>query len=217
MTDWKSWFKQQSNDRTLLGLKVLGCLLLFWIYLQVQDQAQMASGRAQAAQSQALSLRGLDDGTLWASRAKQARGALADWQKGQWVAPTPGIAAAMVQGELEALVNGLGAQASNIKVSPDVLTVDGQSGLRFDLTARGDQATIVMVLVSMALHQPRLIPGDVNANFSKRRSNVRLSGFAPFQAQSAQDQPAATAASSALAAPKKAAFNGVAERQAYAG
>ncbi|GAK33528.1 hypothetical protein JCM17846_21540 [Iodidimonas nitroreducens] len=205
MTELISWLKQQTNDRVILGLKLLFVLLLLWIFLEMRASALEAGQRAQAARTQAMIMEDLDDPALWAVRAKAAQMDLDHWQAGAWQAPTAGIAAAMVHGALETLAKEQDVAASNVRVNPEILKVDGVDALRFDLNVRGDQAAVVRMMLALSLAMPRLIATDFNANFAARSANIRFSGIAPFQptpASAAQPNAPQASASQASAVPK---------------
>lgn len=177
------------TGRVVVYAKLLGLVLLLVAYLELRDHAQLATLQADAAREQAQTFSNLEDGELWLDRVASAEKALNNWRSGIWTAQTPGVAAARIQGVLKETADSVGFQPANPEVSPTPINVNDQQALRFDLSGRADRSAIIELLSWMALHSPRLIVTDVNANFGPRNSIVQLSGLAPFRPT--PDQPRA--------------------------
>lgn len=172
--------RRQTNERVILGLKALALLLACAVYLEFSEQVEATRLKARTVRNQTVSITGLDAEALWTSRAETAREILGQWKDGVWRAPTAGVAAAKVQGEIETLARSLALDRVTVQVNPDPMTVESQVVLRFDVSARGDRGMLVRFLAAASLHMPRLVATDVNANFNDRGSTMRLSGIALY-------------------------------------
>ncbi|MBK5920869.1 hypothetical protein CCR80_07465 [Rhodothalassium salexigens] len=188
----RAWLAAQTTERTVLGLKLLAVLLAVWLVLVLGDRAHAARQAARVAEARLAAIADTADLDTWAARAAEARRLRAAWVDAGWSATTPGVAAARIQSELEAMARTAGVESLNATVSPDPLAVDGREVLEFDFSIRGDEVAVLQLLSALSLHAPRLIPASVNARLDGRRTALRVAGFAPYR-KAAQPSEAADA------------------------
>lgn len=183
---WIDWLRDQTTERTVLGAKVLLILLAVWLYLDLSDRAAQSRLAARNAERRAEALTGLDAEAVWTERAARTDTLLTQWRGTLWRAETSGIAAARIQSALETMAEDSGLDRIKAEVTPEPLMVDGQALLRFDFNGRGDTPALLRMVAAVGLHSPRLIAAEANLPLSRRRTSLRLSGFAVYQKGAAQ-------------------------------
>ncbi|MBB4212084.1 hypothetical protein EV659_10858 [Rhodothalassium salexigens DSM 2132] len=190
LTSARAWLAAQTTERTVLGLKLLAVLLAVWLVMLLGDRAHAARQAARVAEARLAAIVDTADMDTWAARAAEARRVRAAWTEAGWSATTPGVAAARIQTELEAMARTAGVESLNATVSPDPLAVDGREVLEFDFSIRGDEVAVLQLLSALSLHEPRLIPASVNARLDGRRTALRVAGFAPYRKAAAKTDTA---------------------------
>ncbi len=177
------WSVEKPTGRAAMGLKLLAALLLFVAYLDLHERADTAQLAAREMQTRALALAEIEQRTGWLELQGQARTVADAWSGSVWQASTPGVAAAQVQGRIQALLEGKAKGRANVRVLPDPIELDQQTVLRFDVNARMPLLDAMEFTAALGLHSPRLVVTALHLTVQTHRTFVNLSGYAPLRVQ----------------------------------
>ncbi len=169
------------NSRTLYALIVLAFISGIAGIMELSDHTSVLRLERNALEKRLAKYGdGLDE-ALWQERVQITKSISDEWNNLYWTGNTPGLISTLIQSELGTIGVGSFLDLRLIDVPPDVITLpDGNQVLRFQLTARSDDALdIINALTGIAANQPALSVNELNFTIQEDNSGViTISGYA---------------------------------------
>ena len=111
-------------------------------------------------------LRSLVDGQSidWTERGKLANDVGESWLATRWHAETAGIASANIQKKLSDLTRDLGMESVRLSVASDLVSVEGNDLLRYEIAGIGTANVLAELIVELSVSEKILMITDVSAS-----------------------------------------------------
>ena len=176
-------FKDKMTTSSAYGLVVLAILLGLVGVGNVRDQVVLAKNDAHYAARELAKLNAIKKSDVWSERVESSAKAKEAWENTRWQGETVGVLAAKIQQELITLADKAQLRKPQVKVSNELIEIDGETIMRFSLSgSTADHFATIKLLLAIAGEDKKIIVDDVVANFfTGNRSLIRLSGLAIVQ------------------------------------